>query len=45
MNFVYFEGRLGFCEVESDTAWIVDDYGTLVEVPYSLPLWYLGVPA
>lgn len=39
MNFIYMDDRLGFVETESDTAWMMDDYGMLVPVRFSLPQW------
>lgn len=40
MNFIYMDDRLGFCEVDSDTAWVMDCYGELVRVPFAMPQWY-----
>jgi hypothetical protein len=35
----YMDGRLGFVD-EEDMAWIMDDYGNLMRVPFSLPSWF-----
>jgi len=40
MHFRYMDDRFGFVEVESDTAWIMDDFGELVEVNWNMPTWY-----
>ena len=40
MNFIYMDDRLGFVETNTDTAWTMDDYGTLVSVPFTLPQWF-----
>lgn len=40
MNFSYMDDRLGFVELESDTAWTMDDFGALIRVPFTIPGWY-----
>lgn len=35
----YIDGRLGFVDGD-DMAWTMDDFGSLVRVPFSLPIWY-----
>lgn len=37
---VYFSQRLGFYEPLTDHAYVMDDYGNAVRVPYTLPIWY-----
>lgn len=35
----YMDDRLGFVDV-FDHAWIMNDFGTLIKVPFCIPYWY-----
>jgi hypothetical protein len=37
---VWTSDRLGMLDVEQDEAYVMDEFGTLVWVPFSLPSWY-----
>lgn len=36
---IYMDDRLGFVD-DQDAAWTMDDFGSLVPVPFTLPAWY-----
>lgn len=38
--FTYLDDRLGFTDILNDIAYVMDDYGTLIEVPYCIGSWY-----
>lgn len=35
----YMDDRLGFVDA-NDSAWVMDDFGQLVRVPFTLPQWF-----
>lgn len=39
---VYFDCRTGMYDTITDMAYITDNYGNLVTVPFSFPHWFLA---
>lgn len=39
-NLIYFPERIGFYHAATDEAFIMDDYGNAVHVPFSFGSWF-----